>query len=207
MPRKVQHENVIEAAKKLKIKHIFYTSFVHADTTTSPLAVDHQATEKYIKASGIPYSFVRDGWYLENESFTIQNAASGKPFVFGAGKAKASWVLESELAKAIANILTFRSPKKVYELAGPPYTYLDLAKATQKASGKNFEIKDLSPKDYQKYLTDQGYDKNLVNLLTGMVPVVSSGSQEVESSDLEDALGHKLPPLSQRLKEVLKNNS
>lgn len=64
--RAVQHQNVIDAAKKAGVKRVVYTSLLHADTSPLSLAEEHRQTEAAIKASGIPYTILRNGWYSEN---------------------------------------------------------------------------------------------------------------------------------------------
>jgi NAD(P)H dehydrogenase (quinone) len=64
--RAAQHKNVLAAAKQNGVKRIVYTSILHADTSTIGLAAEHRATEAEIKASGIPHTFLRNGWYNEN---------------------------------------------------------------------------------------------------------------------------------------------
>ena len=51
-----QHVAVIEAAKQAGVKHIFYTSILHADSSPLSLAKEHLATEKAIFASGLTYT-------------------------------------------------------------------------------------------------------------------------------------------------------
>ncbi|WP_176693036.1 NAD(P)H-binding protein, partial [Listeria monocytogenes] len=65
--RQVEHENVINAAKKAGVSYIAYTSFAGADKSTSALAEDHFFTEKEIEKSGIAHTFLRNNWYFENE--------------------------------------------------------------------------------------------------------------------------------------------
>jgi NAD(P)H dehydrogenase (quinone) len=64
--RVAQHTNVIDAAKKAGVRHVVYTSLLHADTSTLSLAPEHVATETALKASGLPYTILRNGWYTEN---------------------------------------------------------------------------------------------------------------------------------------------
>ena len=64
--RAPQHAAVIDAAKKAGVKLLVYTSILHADTSHMSLASEHLATEKAIRASGIPHAFLRNGWYIEN---------------------------------------------------------------------------------------------------------------------------------------------
>ena len=61
--RKAQHHNVIEAVRKAGIKWIVYTSLLHADSSSLSLAAEHLETEEMLKASGIPYTILRNGWY------------------------------------------------------------------------------------------------------------------------------------------------
>ena len=47
-------------------RHLVYTSALQAPTTILGLAAEHKATEELITASGIPATFLRNGWYTEN---------------------------------------------------------------------------------------------------------------------------------------------
>ena len=62
--REKQHRAVIDAAKKAGVKLLVYTSILRADTSTLALATEHKDTEAYIRASGLPFVFLRNGWYL-----------------------------------------------------------------------------------------------------------------------------------------------
>ena len=67
--RAEQHENVINAAAEVGVKHIVYTSFLRKnETSTSPIAFiaqQHLETEKSLKASGIPYTLMLNGLYAD----------------------------------------------------------------------------------------------------------------------------------------------
>jgi NAD(P)H dehydrogenase (quinone) len=75
--RGTQHHNVIEAAKKAGVKRIVYTSLLHADTSPLNLAGEHLATETELKASGIPFTILRNGWYTENYTGSIPARSPG----------------------------------------------------------------------------------------------------------------------------------
>ena len=64
--RAAHHTNVIEAAKTAGVSRIGYTSILNADDTTNPLAGEHQATERALRAAGVPFTLLRNGWYTEN---------------------------------------------------------------------------------------------------------------------------------------------
>ena len=60
------HRHVIEAAEAAGARLFAYTSILHADTNPMVLAVEHRETEALIRLSGLPFVFLRNGWYTEN---------------------------------------------------------------------------------------------------------------------------------------------
>ncbi|SMQ56303.1 unnamed protein product [Zymoseptoria tritici ST99CH_3D7] len=61
-----QHRSFINAAVQAGRQHIFYTSYIAASpNAVFTLARDHYATEEYIRASGMRWSFLRDNMYID----------------------------------------------------------------------------------------------------------------------------------------------
>ncbi|MEZ4951753.1 MAG: NAD(P)H-binding protein [Saprospiraceae bacterium] len=60
-----QHQAVIEAAKEAGVNQLVYTSLLNADDSSLVLAPEHLETEKALKASGIDYTILRNGWYIK----------------------------------------------------------------------------------------------------------------------------------------------
>ena len=50
LDRQPEHANVLAAAKSAGVKHIFYTSLLHAESWNIPFAQDHLVTEQWLKA-------------------------------------------------------------------------------------------------------------------------------------------------------------
>ena len=69
-----QHIQAIEIAAEVGVGHILYTSITAADTSKIALARAHRPTEEAIAATGIPYTFLRNNWYLENDLGTVHGA-------------------------------------------------------------------------------------------------------------------------------------
>lgn len=88
--RAAQHHNVIAAAQQAGVKRIVYTSLLHADTSPLSLADEHRATEAELKASGIPFTILRNGWYTENHTGSIPGALAGGAFIGSAGEGRIS---------------------------------------------------------------------------------------------------------------------
>ena len=66
-----QHKAAIDGARHAGVKLLVYTSMLHADRSPLALAEEHRQTELLLRASGIPYAILRNGWYTENYTVSI----------------------------------------------------------------------------------------------------------------------------------------
>ena len=150
--RFVQHNNVIKSAKKAGVKHIIYTSLLGAtnDNTVKSLAGEHVETEAALKASGITYTILRNGWYTENYTASIPAALANNAFYGSAKNGKISSVLRAELAEAAVNVaLSEGHENQTYELAGSTsWTLADLAAEISKQTGKDIPYVDIPAANY-----------------------------------------------------------
>jgi NAD(P)H dehydrogenase (quinone) len=162
--RTEQHKHVIDAAKKVGVKRIVYTSLLHADTSSLSLAEEHLATEKALKNSGIPHTLLRNGWYTENYTGSILGALAGGAFIGSAGDGKISSASREDFADAAVAVLTNEGHDgKVYELAGDEaYTLSELAAEVSRQYGKEIPYKNLPEADYAAALTSFGLPEGVV---------------------------------------------
>lgn len=155
--REVQHRAVIEAAKQAGVKFIAYTSILHADTNPLALAVEHRATEALIKASGLSYTFLRNGWYTENYTESAGPAVAHGAWLGSGGEGKISAASRVDYAEAAATVLAGKASDAVYELAGDEaFTEGELAAALAAASGKPVAYHYLPEADYAAALEKVG---------------------------------------------------
>lgn len=203
-PRDEQHQHVVKAAKETGISFIAYTSFPKGAQSKSPLAQDHIATEKLIVESGIPHSFLRNNWYIENESDTLKATLAGFPFTYSAGEGKVGWALKREFAEAAVNVLTGQTePKEVFELSGSSNSYGELAKALKIASQKDFDIQSMDDDQYKEVLMTNNVPEATISFILMIQNDIRTGQLDVPSTDFELALGKPLTPLVDALKEFL----
>src|SRR5947209_10540624 len=72
-----QHRAAIDAAGKAGVARIVYTSFVNPTAQSLfPFAWIHADSERYLKASGVPFTILRDNQYAENLTNAIGGAKS-----------------------------------------------------------------------------------------------------------------------------------
>ena len=203
-----QHGNAIDAAKRAGVKFIAYTSIANAADSKNFLAPTHQAAEKAILQTGIPYSFLRNNWYLENEISSIQGVLAGAPWVTSAGNGKVGWALRLEYAEAIANVLAGNGHENtVYELSGKLLTQEELASALGAVLGKNVPVQQVDDAAYADIMKAAGVPDFVIPILAGIQQGIREGTLEVENSDLEKLLGRSVTSINEALSHVVKGIS
>ena len=148
--RASQHANVIAAAQKNNVKRIVYTSLLHADRSPLSLAPEHLQTESDLKASGIAYTILRNGWYSENYTGSIAPALGLGAFYGSAGEGRIASAARADYADAAVMALTSEGHDgKTYELAGDnAYTLSDLAAEISAQTGKNIPYRNIPEAAY-----------------------------------------------------------
>jgi NAD(P)H dehydrogenase (quinone) len=196
--RAIQHHNIIETAKESGVQHIVYTSLLHADTSPLSLADEHRQTEQELKASGIPFTILRNGWYTENYTGSIPGALAGGVFLGSAGEGKISSAARADYAEAAVAVLTGEGHTgKTYELAGDEaYTLRDLAAEISRQVGQSIPYQDLSEADYAAALTSFGLPAALAQAIAGWDVGASQGALFDDSRTLSALISRPTTPFS-----------
>ncbi|UCS92733.1 SDR family oxidoreductase [Echinicola marina] len=204
--RKRQHANVIEAAKTGGIKWIVYTSLLHVDTSSINLAGEHQATEKLLKESGIEHTLLRNGWYTENYTSSIEGALGAGTLIGSAGAGKISSAARKDYALAAATVIADEKYKgKIFELAGDnAYTLSDMAAEISKQSGKEIPYKNLPETEYAAILESFNIPKAVASAIASWDISTSKDDLFDDSKTLSKLIGRPTTPLSETVKSVLK---
>lgn len=134
-----QHLAVIDAAREAGVSHISYTSIFAPEKGRLPLHKLHLATEQAIKESGISYTILRNGYYMDiARMLGVREAAVGGELLSPPGSWRFNTVSREDLALAAAIVLTEDGHEnRTYELV-PPRTWGldDLARAVSEATGR-----------------------------------------------------------------------
>lgn len=205
--RLAQHEAVVKAARDAEVGHLAYTSVLAADTTKLSLAPDHKATEELIRASGLPFTFLRNGWYTENYAQTIAQALAVGSFAGAAGEGRLGAVPRVDFAEAAVEVLTGEGHEgKVYELAGDePFTYADLAAAVTAASGTPVTYQDLPVGQYRQILVGAGLPEPVAAMLADADRGIADGELASGSGDLSRLIGRPTTPLAEAVTALVKS--
>ncbi|WP_374496621.1 SDR family oxidoreductase [Vogesella indigofera] len=200
-----QHRAVIDAAQRVGVKLLAYTSVLHADTSVLGLADEHRETEAAINASGVPFTLLRNGWYTENYAMGI-GAALSLGAVYGCGSdGRISSASRADYAEAAAVVLTSdHQAGKVYELAGDTsYTLSEFATEISQQSGKSIPYINLAEAEYKKALLGAGLPESLAELLANSDTGVSKGALFDNGQQLSGLIGRPTSPWQEAVRDVL----
>lgn len=201
-----QHATVIEAAKKVGVPFLVYTSLLHTDTSSMSLAAEHKETERLIRASGIPFVFLRNGWYMENYTENLSSALEHGVIAGSAGEGRIAAATRADFAAAAVAVLTGTGHEnKTYELAGDtPFTMAELAAEVSRQSGKSVVYKNLLPEQYREVLLGADLPKPVAEMLVEADLGIARGELFDSSGNLRRLINRPTTPLSEAIASALK---
>lgn len=203
-----QHSDAVAEAVRAGVKFIAYTSIGNAQESSNFLAPTHKATEEAIQKTGIPYSFLRNNWYLENEGSSIQGVLAGAPWVTSAGNGKVGWAVQQDYAQAAATVLTGTNHENtIYELSGKLLTQNEIAEELSAVLGKEVIVQHVEDAAYADIMKDAGVPEFLLPMLVNIQKDIREGTLEIESNDFEKLLGRPVTSLREGLAQIVKASS
>jgi NAD(P)H dehydrogenase (quinone) len=187
--RVVQHTNVVDAAKTAGATRIVYTSILNADDTTNPLAGEHQDSERVLRASGVSFTLLRNGWYTENYTDQLDQYLTGGEILGAAGGGRISAARRQDYAAAAAAaLLQSDDGNRTYELGGPAFDLTGLARVITEVTGSPVTYTDLSVDDYARALEQAGLEMANARFVAALDASIANGDLETDSHDLEQLL-------------------
>lgn len=203
-----QHSDAVAEAERAGVKFIAYTSIGNAQESSNFLAPTHKATEEAILKTGIPYSFLRNNWYLENESSSIQGVLAGAPWVTSAGNGKVGWAVQQDYAQAAATVLTGTNHENtIYELSGTLLTQDEIAAELSAVLGKEVVVQHVEDTDYADIMKQAGVPEFLLPMLVNIQKDIREGTLAIESNDFDKLLGRPVTSLREGLAQIVEGSS
>ncbi|ACY97088.1 MULTISPECIES: SDR family oxidoreductase [Thermomonospora] len=203
--RVAQHANAIEAARRAGVNHLVYTSVLHAPTTRLRLAADHKATEERITASGIPATFLRNGWYTENHLPDFSAARERGVIANSVGPGRIATAPRKDYAEAAAVVLTTPGHEgKAYELSGDvAWNFAEFAATAQELLGTPVRYQELTPEAEREQLLAAGLDEGTADFVVGLNADLRAGAIADTPGDLARLIGRPTEPLAETMKTWL----
>jgi NAD(P)H dehydrogenase (quinone) len=185
-----QHRAFVDAAVAAQVGHVVYTSFYGA----APDAVFshgrlHWHTEEYIRASGLPFTFLRDNLYADFAPFL----AGADGVIRGpAGDGVLSAVAQDDIAEVAAVVLQDPAAHagRAYDMTGPEdWSLTAIAELLTASLGKPITYHDETMAEAYESRAVYGAPDWEVAAWISTYTAIASGEMAGVSSDIPDLIG------------------
>jgi len=192
-----QHQTAVAAAQKAGAKHILYTSMPNPETPVIPFAPDHLGTENAIKATGIPYTILRNGWYMENLFLALPHALADGKWYTASGEGQLAHVARADIAKATAAALASGATESAtYTLTGETKrTVNEIAAIVSKVTGKPLDVAHVTDEQLAGGLKAAGLPDFFIPIIVSFDTNTREGHIDMVTGDVGTLSGEKLTTL------------
>ncbi|MGA5451191.1 SDR family oxidoreductase [Streptomyces umbrinus] len=204
-----QHRAAIDGAVAAGARRILYTSHMGAGASShfQPCR-DHAATEDALRASGVPFTSLRNGFYAAS-AVQFLGHAMGSGEVALPADGPVSWTAHADLAEAAAVILAdegrFDGPTPPLT-AAQALTFDDIARIATAVTGRTI-TRSTAPDDrFQQQLVGRGVPAEAADQLLGIFAASRAGEFATVDPTLATLLGREPITLSTVLRKELSDN-
>lgn len=200
-----QHTAVIKAAAAAGVAQLAYTGILGGPEADFELAAEHKATEQAILDSGLPYTFLRNGWYHENYTAQLPVVLEHGAVVGSAGEGRIASAARADYAAAAAAVLTGEGHlNRVYELSGDSaWSLAEYAAEVTRQSGREVAYSALPGDAHLDVLTGAGVPEGFAAILVDVDAAISRGRLAGTSGDLARLIGRPTTPVAEAITTAL----
>jgi len=200
-----QHTAVIDAAKAAGVAQLAYTGVLGGPDADFQLAAEHKETERLILDSGLPYTFLRNGWYTENYTANLAPVLEHGAVVANAGEGRIASATRGDYAAAAAAVLTGEGHiGATYELSGDTaWSLAEYAAVVSEATGREIAYKNVPAATHQEILVGAGLPEPFAAILVDVDEAIARGLLAGTSGDLARLIGRPTTPLAESVAEAL----
>ncbi|MFB7450472.1 SDR family oxidoreductase [Streptomyces sp. NPDC056194] len=205
--RVAQHGAVIDAAKAAGVAQLAYTGILGGPAADFTLADEHKATEELILASGLPYTFLRNGWYTENYTANLAPVLAHGAVVANAGEGRVASASRADYAAAAAAVLTGPAEEhlnRAYELSGDTaWSLAEYAAEVAAQTGREITYSDVPAAAHLEILTGAGVPQPFAEILVDVDRAIALGALALRTGDLARLAGRPTTPIAETIKDAL----
>ncbi|MFF5568387.1 SDR family oxidoreductase [Streptomyces sp. NPDC012623] len=204
--RVAQHTAVVEAAKEAGVAQLAYTGVLGGPEADFELAAEHKVTEQLILDSGLPYTFLRNGWYTENYTDNLAPVLEHGAVVAAAGTGRVASATRADYAAAAAAVLTGEGHLgKAYELSGDTaWSFEEYAAELSRQTGRTIVYNDVPAETLLSILTGAGLPEPFAAILVDVDAAIGRGRLAATPGDLARLIGRPTTPLAESVARAVK---
>ena len=205
------YSTLITEAKKNDIKYIVKLSVIGADIEPGiTIGRLHRQEEKIIEESGIPYTFLRSGAFMQNfVNFFGQTIREQNAIYLPVGEGKVSFVDVRDIAAAAAALVInnhAQDENKAYDITGQEaLSYAQAAEVLSKELGRKISYIDIPEESARKGMKENGMSDWLVDGLLEIYAIIRAGHAAQTTTSIEEITGRKPILFSQFVKDYAKD--
>lgn len=142
-----QHICAVSAAGAVGVRHVVYLSFLNPEAdSTFVCARDHFQSEQFIRSTGIAFTFLRQGLYMDN---VPQHVMSDDVIRAPAGRGRLAWIARDDIADTAVAVMTGGGHEgQIYDLTGPEaLTMEETAEHLSAVLGRKITYQQQTPHD------------------------------------------------------------
>lgn len=201
-----QHRTAIEGAVAAGARRILYTSQMGANPASHFQACrDHAATEEALRASGVPFTSLRNGFYAGSAAHFVGPAMDSGEIVLPAD-GPVSWTAHADLADAAAAILAdegrFDGPTPPLT-GGQALTFDDIAGLATEVAGRTMTRTTVPDDRFREQMVGRGAPAEAADQLLGIFAAARAGEFATVDPTLATLLGREPVSLRTVLREQL----
>ncbi|GAB3624736.1 SDR family oxidoreductase [Mariniluteicoccus endophyticus] len=200
--RLAQHRTVVDAVKEEGISHLVYTSILGAPSTDHVLAAEHIETERLIGESGVPATFLRNGWYTENYLPVFEAARQSSEIANASHDGRVASAPRADYAEAAAVVLTQAGHEgRAYELSGDSaWDFEEFARTAGRVLGREVRYRAISQDEERQMLEDAGLDAGTAGFVAQLSADTGRDLLAATPGDLARLIGRPTQPLEETLR-------
>ncbi|MFF8468887.1 SDR family oxidoreductase [Streptomyces sp. NBUL23] len=203
--RVAQHTAVIDAAKAAGVARLAYTGILGGPDADFTLADEHRATERLILDSGLPYTFLRNGWYTENYTANLAPVLEHGAVLANAGEGRIASASRADYAAAAVAVLTGDGHlNTAYELSGDTaWSLAEYAALLSELTGEEIAYRNVPAAAHQEALVGAGVPEGFAAILVDVDEAIGRGRLAGTSGDLARLIGRPTTPLAETVRAAL----
>lgn len=214
--RESDHFVALEAAKKVGIQHVYYTSLAFANPSKSRVMKAHERTEEYLQKEWPgKFTIIREGLY--NESWPLYFGHYDVPNdprdeIITGGDSPISWTSIPDLG--LANALILSAPAKdwadktFYLSQRKAHTLDEVAAMVSKAKGREVKFKVVLREEHEKfYVQEKGMPAPMITWWSKSYDALNDVECKIDDPTFEHLLASKNvkpKPMEETVAEMLK---
>ena len=187
---------VMDYAKTAGVQQIVFLSLLGVEKQRF---VPHYKVEKHLETCGVPYTFLRPSFYMQNLNTTHrQEIREGAEIVVPVGKAKTSFIDVRDIGAVAARVLSEPGHEnQAYGLTGTQaLDYYEVAERFTEVLGRPIAYRNPSIPRFIRLQHRQGVPLPFILVMVGLYTATRFGAGKQVTEEVERLLGR--PPIAMR---------